>query len=371
VRVAIVMRGTTLRGSGGAERRFSRVFTKLVDEGFDVHLVINSTLHAGLVRAKVIKPDLPGLVVIPNRFRSATLSALLFCAKAADRITKLDPQLVHLPLIQQSLLPLYLWLYAKPRLRVVTTVALVRLAYDGQTPWHTELLSRLLFRRSSGIDSLYPSFTSTAADAPYTRITSISPGSFTDPDLFRPIWPKRKVVTFCGRLAQNKNPLLLVEALARIKAMESEFLNEWQVIFLGAGPLKDELCRRIAAYGLRSIVQVEAREFVAEIMNTSRIFVSLHSLENYPSQALLEAMAAGNAVVATGVGQTSRLVIPSTGILLRTFDPAELAEVLLSLMKDEARCRRLGENARMSILADHTVGAFTEYLKRVWSRAVN
>lgn len=370
MRVVIVMRGVTLSGSGGAERRFSRVFTKLMHEGFDVHLIVNSTLHAGLRRAKVIERDQPGVVVVPDRFRSATLSALLFSAKAARRIARLNPQVVHLPLLQQSLLPLYLWLYSKPRLSVVTTVALANLACDAEVSWPTRLLSRLLWRRSRGIDSLYPSFSSTADGRRYAGITSVSPGSFTDPELFRPTWPKRKIITFCGRLVEGKNPLFLVEALARIGSTDAAFLREWQVIFLGDGPLRGELRRRVADCGLSSVVEVRFGECVADIMNASRIFVSLQRLENYPSQALLEAMAAGNAAVATGVGQTSRLVTPSTGILLRTFDPAELAEAMLILMKDEARCRKLGENARTSILANHTVEAFAEYLKGVWSRAV-
>ena len=60
-------------------------------------------------------------------------------------------------------------------------------------------------------------------------------------------------------------------------------------------------------------------EFVwdtSSILNRTAINVQLQEDDNYPSQSLLEGMASGNAIVATDVGLTRRLVDESNGILI-------------------------------------------------------
>jgi glycosyltransferase involved in cell wall biosynthesis len=71
--------------------------------------------------------------------------------------------------------------------------------------------------------------------------------------------------------------------------------------------------------------------------------------------ALLEAMAAGRAVVATYVGGTPEVVIHTIdGWLVSPDDPMALSQTLLMLLKDPARRATMGAAARQKVAARFT-----------------
>ncbi|WP_368655539.1 glycosyltransferase family 4 protein [Castellaniella ginsengisoli] len=100
-----------------------------------------------------------------------------------------------------------------------------------------------------------------------------------------------------------------------------------------------------------------------EVLARAKIFLSLQDEENYPSQALLEAMASGCAVIATDVGETRRLLDESCAILIRS-DPDDLALSIKYLLENPTECRRLGWEARERVLKNHTLERFSEYFKK-------
>ena len=73
--------------------------------------------------------------------------------------------------------------------------------------------------------------------------------------------------------------------------------------------------------------------------------VVLPSLHEGMSNAVMEAMAAGRAVVATAVGGTPEL-LGDRGVLVPPADPAALASAIGALLADPARRRELGTAAR-------------------------
>jgi glycosyltransferase involved in cell wall biosynthesis len=62
--------------------------------------------------------------------------------------------------------------------------------------------------------------------------------------------------------------------------------------------------------------------------------------------SVLEAMAAGLPVVATDVGDVSRLVTPPCGLVVPTKSPHLVAEALRPLLEDVDLRRRMGDAAR-------------------------
>jgi glycosyltransferase involved in cell wall biosynthesis len=100
-----------------------------------------------------------------------------------------------------------------------------------------------------------------------------------------------------------------------------------------------------------------------DVLARSKIFLSLQDKENYPSQALLEAMASGCAVIATDVGETRRLLDESCAILIRP-NSSDLASSIKYLLENPVECSRLGLAARTRVLRDHTLGRFSEYFKK-------
>jgi glycosyltransferase involved in cell wall biosynthesis len=89
-------------------------------------------------------------------------------------------------------------------------------------------------------------------------------------------------------------------------------------------------------------VQSNVAQFYAGI----DLFV-LPSLTEGMPMALIEAMAAGKAVVATTVGSVPRLIESGhNGLLVPPGDAPALAAALLSLLGDPESCTRLGTRAR-------------------------
>jgi glycosyltransferase involved in cell wall biosynthesis len=87
---------------------------------------------------------------------------------------------------------------------------------------------------------------------------------------------------------------------------------------------------------------------------------ALPSLWEGMSNALLEAMAAGRAVVATAVdGNVEQVVPDETGLLAPARDADALATALLSLARDPDRARRMGEAGRKRVREKFSLAAMT------------
>jgi glycosyltransferase involved in cell wall biosynthesis len=70
------------------------------------------------------------------------------------------------------------------------------------------------------------------------------------------------------------------------------------------------------------------------------------------SNALLECMAAGRAVVATDVGSNTR-VLGRAGVLVSPGDDSALSEAICGLLADPPRAARLGAAARRRVAAEY------------------
>ena len=83
----------------------------------------------------------------------------------------------------------------------------------------------------------------------------------------------------------------------------------------------------------------------AKYLKQSKIFISIQKDNNYPSQSLLEAMACENAIIASDVGETRKLVTENEGILV-PLSAEKIADAIQFLLENPAECERLGKNAR-------------------------
>jgi len=145
-------------------------------------------------------------------------------------------------------------------------------------------------------------------------------------------------IAFVGRLIANKAPLELLDAVAAIDEPEVE------ILVAGAGPLADEIemraraDRRIRVLGHLSDPQ--------DVLNTSEIFVRTSTTEGR-SLAILEAMAAGCAVVVSDIAANAEMVRHGeTGLLVPPDDVGALRDALQQLLDDDELRQRLGAAAR-------------------------
>jgi glycosyltransferase involved in cell wall biosynthesis len=159
------------------------------------------------------------------------------------------------------------------------------------------------------------------------------------------------VFVFAGRLVGGKNVLLLARAWARVHAPGSPH----RLVILGAGgtdPLSEEPELRQLISELRLEDSVVLAGQVADVrphLQSSDVFV-LPSLFEGLSNALLEAMACGLAIIASDIPANRGLLAgangPDAGLLFSPTDSVALEHHLRALLAAPDRVRTLGRAAR-------------------------
>ena len=174
-----------------------------------------------------------------------------------------------------------------------------------------------------------------------------------------------KTALMVGRLDRNKRIDLFLEALATARRLEPGLKGA----IVGEGPLLEELRSRAAALGLLP----QGVEFLGRLPDVSEhyantdIFVHLAVSEGTPN-VVLEAMAAGLPVIATGAGDLRRIIKPrQTGILVPFDDAAALAEGLVELARTPELGARLGREARAEMLRSFSHQEVRDALERFYS----
>jgi len=127
-----------------------------------------------------------------------------------------------------------------------------------------------------------------------------------------------------GHLIERKDPLLALEAFARAAGTEA------RLVFLGRGPLREDLERSVAARGLTARVSILGEVPPEELQWWYRACDCLlltSSREGRPN-VVLEALASGRPVVATDAGGTRELLAGMDGALVLDRDPESIAKSL-------------------------------------------
>src|SRR5436309_9919692 len=374
-RVFVLINNT---GVGGTERRFGRLFARIADADPESVFIINAGLWKALVEARVVSgrearvrqlaeplqrlAERAGLGWGTLGFWLRKLDYLLFATLLLARYGLAPRCLFHLVLGGAYVaLPLML---LRPDHRTVVSVVSADLALTVGAPWALPLYRHAL-SRCAVVDAL-----SEGAHADLTQRgiagekILVSPGSLLDVKRFQPAPEKCPWVVFAGRLVEEKNPLLFVEAIPAILGA----VPAARVFLLGDGPLRPQIEQALDRPGIRGAVETGFRPDLAPVFAQARVFVSLQREDNYPSQSLLEAMACGAAPVATDVGLTWKLVDELTGIRVKP-DPGPIAEAVISLLQDSQRCDRLGRAARLRVVEQHSDERYRAYLNSLYARA--
>lgn len=177
----------------------------------------------------------------------------------------------------------------------------------------------------------------------------------------------RTLALFVGRLAHQKNVDLLLEAMALLPLGQRP-----RVALAGDGPLRAALAARAAALGLGDDLRfLGERRDARELMQAADVLV-LPSRDEGQSNVVLEAMAAGCAVLATRVGGNATLLEDgAAGVLFDCSDAVALRDAMRHAADDPAWCRRLGDAARARVadrysldtLARETLAVYRQCLR--------
>lgn len=198
----------------------------------------------------------------------------------------------------------------------------------------------------------------------------ITPNSFIDYIRFFPVYPKKELITFLSRMDLSstgvsfKNPELLLEA---IYILQQQYATRYKYIFIGDGILIPVLKQKALEWELENVDFIGGLAYPENILKESSIFISLQKDNNYPSQSLIEAMACGNAIIASDVGETRKLVTEDEGILV-PLNAEKIADAIRFLSNNPEECERLGKNARKKVLTEQSMGKYIEYFLGITKR---
>jgi glycosyltransferase involved in cell wall biosynthesis len=178
------------------------------------------------------------------------------------------------------------------------------------------------------------------------------------------------VVILCvGNLLERKGHIVILDAL---RMLDQEGCDvPWKLIIAGRGEQHDRLRGFSHEHGLDDRVHlVGHRDDIPSLQSAAHIF-SMPSLWEGLPLAVLEAMFAGNAIVASATsGIPEAIDDGENGILVPPGQPRALAVALRGLLESENHRRRLGEAARKKAEAEHTIGRMTDRYEVVYWRAV-
>lgn len=177
----------------------------------------------------------------------------------------------------------------------------------------------------------------------------------------------RRFVTIVAnlRLPVKDHPMFL-RAAARVR----QSVADAAFVLAGEGDLTGEMRSLATQLGLtdRDVFFTGRCERIAELLSVSDVCVLSSKAEGF-SNAILEYMAAGRAVVATDVGGARETIIEGeTGYLVASGDDEAMAGRIAALLKEPERARRMGERGRQVVEEKFSCAAQIERTERLYER---
>jgi len=166
-----------------------------------------------------------------------------------------------------------------------------------------------------------------------------------------------------GRLVEKKGFHVLIDAAARLR-------TPFQLEIIGEGPEEKRLAELIRAHGLESKVRLcgpKTHEDLPEAYNRAHVLVAPSIIDQSGDRdglpnVVLEAMACGRPVIATGVGATGSAVIhEETGLITEPGDGESLVAAINRLTEQHSLLEQLGVQAREHVQRKYDVRQCTEH----------
>ena len=151
------------------------------------------------------------------------------------------------------------------------------------------------------------------------------------------------IVGYVGRLDENKNVSLLLQAISQLASESPSF----RLVIIGEGPSMNLLQAEAVQLGLQHLVSFAGSRPAAEELMPAFDVLCLPSLSEGLPNVLMEAGAAGVAVIASDVGGVREVVQDGeTGLLFPSGDGTALVEHLRLLLQSSDLRWRMGRRAR-------------------------
>lgn len=153
-------------------------------------------------------------------------------------------------------------------------------------------------------------------------------------------------ILFVGRLEHEKNPLLLLDALIKLKVNGT---------FIGKGSLSNRMKQIIINNNLQDkirIIDFVPNEELPNFYNKYSITALISEYEGQP-KSILEAMSCESCILASDVPGLNSLIINEVNGVLTPLNLESICLKLRYLIKSPEKRKLLGINARKTILRNH------------------
>jgi len=333
---------------GGVERVVEELAHNLVNFGHEVR-VLTFNPDGWPAREKVGGVEIvriPAVNLQPIVGVPAALNASLRLRRFLD-----DADVVHVNNIFFTLS--LLTVLSRPKAPVVTTMHIGSLdnlpgVTGAVARFYERTIGQYILRKSTAVTAVSPSVAGHAANLGTRASVQVIPNSvdverFCPPPGVNGNGGDDHSVLFLGRLSRNKGPQYLVEAIPQVVSE----IPDASFDFVGDGPLRDALARRMGELGLNGNVRIHGKvPDVVPVLQRAGVVVRPSLTEGMPL-AVMEAMACGKPVLATRVGGTPDLILDGeTGILFDPGDVDALVAGLIHVLENKERAATMGRRAR-------------------------
>lgn len=214
-----------------------------------------------------------------------------------------------------------------------------------------------------------------------SMIKSVGLQSYSEKVLIAPSYPRdleekfyvkeqygnrRMVVGYIGAFRKCKGIQLLVDAIPQILGE----MRDLTFLLIGDGNERKIVERRIKRLGIQSRVRMLGKiphEKLSSYYNQLRLLVIPSFTEGLPA-TMLEAMACGTPVLATGVGGILDYIHDKeTGFLLESNHPSAIAKSVIELVKNEGLLERVSRNSVLFIKEKFS----EEIISNAWKEIIN
>ncbi|MEZ5173516.1 MAG: glycosyltransferase [Bacteroidia bacterium] len=276
--------------------------------------------------------------------------------------------------VYNGVLPLYFYMNMKDRSkRIVFSNMDSWFSHFEKNPIKRYLNQYTLFHRaheeSDHIDFLSPFILDGVKSKNYLppkQNYSITACSFIDFEKCFSSEKSQPEFVFSGRLEEDKNPLLFLNAAIHL----SDSHPNVKFHILGKGRLSEKIQSTIKASKFNNIIYHGYTPNPCEFFAESSVLVSLQKENNYPSQSVLEAMACGNAIIASDVGDTRLFINSENGWLINN-SQKELEDAMLYCIRNHEETLIKGKFAQTYVKEHFNIERAAEYYYSLLNPEIN
>ena len=326
-------------GPGGAERYTSELANYLINNGYDVNIILLSKSNIFYNLNEDIKVFQPKKNLIKNTFFKKTIKLFQIANYLRDTLIKLQPSMV--------------FNFAFPSLILLATIGINLNFYLflRSNPSKTYMIERyniplsirkLLYRRAKALiaqtDGAYKIL---SRQFPKTKIFKI-PNIINNESIeYNFKGKKESIIITAGRLIRSKQIDHAIMAFSKLNA------PSWKLFIIGEGPEKNYLKSLVKKFDIESSVY-----FIGNVKNIqsyfkkSEIFIFSSAHEGFPN-VLLEAMATPLACVSYNCefGPSELIINEKNGYLIENGNIKELKEKLQTLVDSSYIRKKFSNNA--------------------------